>query len=194
MLAPEKFLSLIMMGLVGFVALCVATFSARYLKGDRKQAAFYLNLTGMVAAVFIMVSADHLLLFLVAWGASNLFLVRLMLHKSCWGAAKASAHLALKNFSLGFFFLGAALLIFYWATGESSLRTLLKSPIETPWLIAGTLFILLAAMTQSSLWPFHSWLISSLNSPTPVSAIMHAGLINGGGILLARFAPLLFQT
>lgn len=194
MLAPEKFLSLIMMGLVGFVALCVATFSARYLKGDRKQAAFYLNLTGMVAAVFIMVSADHLLLFLVAWGASNLFLVRLMLHKSCWGAAKASALLALRNFSLGFFFLAAAFLIFFWATGESSLRMLLKSPIETPWLIDGTLFILLAAMTQSSLWPFHSWLISSLNSPTPVSAIMHAGLINGGGILLARFAPLLFQT
>jgi NAD(P)H-quinone oxidoreductase subunit 5 len=48
-------------------------------------------------------------------------------------------------------------------------------------------------MTQSALWPFHTWLISSLNSPTPVSALMHAGLINGGGFLLARFAPLFLQ-
>jgi NAD(P)H-quinone oxidoreductase subunit 5 len=46
-------------------------------------------------------------------------------------------------------------------------------------------------MTQSALWPFHRWLTSSLNSPTPVSAIMHAGLVNGGGFLLTRFAPLL---
>jgi NAD(P)H-quinone oxidoreductase subunit 5 len=45
-------------------------------------------------------------------------------------------------------------------------------------------------MTQSAIWPFHRWLLSSLNSPTPVSAIMHAGLINGGGFLLARFGQL----
>jgi NAD(P)H-quinone oxidoreductase subunit 5 len=46
-------------------------------------------------------------------------------------------------------------------------------------------------MTQSAIWPFHRWLTSSLNSPTPVSAIMHAGLINGGGFLLARFSPMI---
>jgi len=49
-------------------------------------------------------------------------------------------------------------------------------------------------MTQSAIWPFHTWLISSLNSPTPVSAIMHAGLINGGGFLLTRFAGLFVQS
>jgi len=35
--------------------------------------------------------------------------------------------------------------------------------------------------------------VSSLNSPTPVSALMHAGLVNGGGFLLARFAPLFLK-
>jgi NAD(P)H-quinone oxidoreductase subunit 5 len=55
---------------------------------------------------------------------------------------------------------------------------------------AALLLIALAAMTQSALWPFHRWLLSSLNSPTPVSALMHAGLVNGGGFLLVRFAPL----
>jgi NAD(P)H-quinone oxidoreductase subunit 5 len=49
-------------------------------------------------------------------------------------------------------------------------------------------------MTQSAIWPFHRWLISSLNSPTPVSALMHAGIVNGGGFLLARFAPLYLST
>lgn len=45
-------------------------------------------------------------------------------------------------------------------------------------------------MSQSAQWPLHRWLLSSLNSPTPVSALMHAGLVNGGGFLLVRFAPL----
>jgi NAD(P)H-quinone oxidoreductase subunit 5 len=54
----------------------------------------------------------------------------------------------------------------------------------------GLLLVALAAMTQSAAWPFHRWLISSLNSPPPVSALMHAGLINGGGFLIVRFGPL----
>jgi len=46
-----------------------------------------------------------------------------------------------------------------------------------------------AAMIQSALIPFHGWLLSSMTAPTPVSAFMHAGLVNAGGLLLARFAP-----
>ena len=52
----------------------------------------------------------------------------------------------------------------------------------------------MAAMTQSAIWPFHKWLISSLNSPLPVSAIMHAGLVNGGGFLIVRFAQLYLES
>lgn len=186
-------LSFVMMALVGFVALCVASFSSRYLKGDRKQTAFYGNLLAMVLAVFVMVSADHLALLLGAWAISNLFLVRLMLHKKEWEAARQSSLLALRNFSLGFVFLGGAFLILYGATGETSIQAINPAAIDTPWLIATSMLIVLAAMTQSALWPFHRWLTSSLNSPTPVSAIMHAGLVNGGGFLLCRFTGLIAE-
>lgn len=186
-------LSLVMMGLVGFVAICVASFSSRYLKGDRKQKAFYGNLFAMVLSVFIMVSTDHLLLMLGSWAASNIFLIRLMLHKKEWNAAKQSSLLALKNFSLGFIFLSGAFLILYSVTGKTSIQETTGASIETPWIITSALLILLAAMTQCALWPFHRWLTSSLNSPTPVSAIMHAGLVNGGGFLLSRFSPMLAE-
>ena len=186
-------LSLVMMGLVGFVALCVISFSYRYLDGDTKQPSFYRNLIGMVLAVYLMVSADHIILMLGSWVASNLFLSRLMRHKKQWRAAKQSYFIALMNFGVGFIFLSTALCLLYAITGETSIQGILKTTIETPWLMSCSLLILLAAMTQSSLWPFHTWLTSSLNSPTPVSAIMHAGLVNGGGYLLARFSPLLSE-
>ena len=48
-----------------------------------------------------------------------------------------------------------------------------------------------AALTKSAQAPFHTWLPETLEAPTPVSALMHAGLINGGGVLLLHFAPLL---
>ena len=186
-------LSLIMMALVGFVALSVALFSARYLQGDKKQASFYINLVALIASVFIMVSTDHVVVLFVSWAISNLFLTRLMLHKRKWEAARQSSLLALKYFGLGLIFLGSALLLLYSTTGETSIQAMLNKPIEAKWILSSGLLILFTAMIQSSLWPFHRWLTSSLNSPTPVSAIMHAGLVNGGGFLLARFAPMLAE-
>ena len=52
------------------------------------------------------------------------------------------------------------------------------------------LFIILAVMIPAAQWPFQRWLIESAVAPTPVSAIMHAGLVNAGGIMLTRFSPL----
>lgn len=184
-------LSLILIGLVTFVTLSVGSFSVRYLKGDRRQKGFFLNLAALVIAVFLMVCADNIFLLLASWTMSNILLARLMLHKGEWKAAKQSSVLALKNFALGFAFLAAALIILYRITGETSIQAILIKPIDFKWSVACGVLILLAAMSQSAIWPFHRWLTSSLNSPTPVSAIMHAGLVNGGGFLLVRFAPML---
>lgn len=184
-------LSLVIIGLVAFVSISIGSFSIRYLKGDRMQGSFFKNLVALVLTVSVMVCADHILILSISWGVSNFLLTRLMLHKREWEAARQSSILAAKNFALGCLFLGSALLILYSATGETSIQMMLSKPIESPWVMASGLLLLLTAMTQSALWPFHRWLISSLNSPTPVSAIMHAGLVNGGGFLLARFAPML---
>ncbi|MGZ3757358.1 MAG: proton-conducting transporter transmembrane domain-containing protein [Mucilaginibacter sp.] len=184
-------LSLILMCLVAFVAISIGSFSIRYLKGDRRRKAFFLNLSVMVASIFVMVCADNILLLITSWTISNILLAKLMLHKREWKAAKQSSVLALKNFMLGFVFLGAALTILYCITGETSIQVILSKPLGYKWGTVCSVLILLAAMSQSAIWPFHRWLTSSLNSPTPVSAIMHAGLVNGGGFLLARFAPML---
>lgn len=186
-------LTLLMMGLIGFVGICIASFSLRYLNGDSQQQTFYIHLTALISSLFVLVSSDNMLLFVLFWAISNFLLVQLMLHKKVWSAAQESAKLAFKNFAVGATFLSLGFFILYWATGLTSIQALLQCTIPTKTLGLSSFFIFLAAMTQSALFPFHKWLISSLNSPTPVSALMHAGLINGGGFLLVRFAPLFLQ-
>ena len=172
----------------------VASFAFRYMKGDAKYQQFFWNLGALIISVMTMVSADHLLVLLASWGISNILLVKLMIHKPSWRAAKASGMLAAKTYLVGFACITFAFALLYASTGESSVKAILNKHTESDHLIFVLAFLLVGAMTQSAIWPFHKWLTSSLNSPTPVSAIMHAGLVNGGGFLLARFAPLYFDA
>jgi NAD(P)H-quinone oxidoreductase subunit 5 len=183
-------LSWVMMALVGCVACIIASFASRNLKGDARFAQFYIRLIALILSVFIMVDANHLLLLLLSWGAANALLVSLMVHKSEWRAAKASGIIAAKNFLLGFVCLSAACAMLYHASGSFFITDIVAISANTPMMRIALVLLVIAVMTQSAIFPFHRWLLSSLNSPTPVSAMMHAGLINGGGFMLARFAPL----
>jgi NADH-quinone oxidoreductase subunit L len=55
---------------------------------------------------------------------------------------------------------------------------------------AVTILIFVGAMSKSAQFPLHMWLPDSLYAPTPVHALLHAGIINAGGFLLNRLAPL----
>lgn len=186
-------LSAIMSILIGFIGLCVAAFSWRYLKGDHAQGRFFTTLGLMITALFVLVCANHIVLFLGAWVLANLLLVRLMVHKNSWRAARESGSLTFKHFAFGFAVMAGGFAMLYMQTGETSIQGLINSSYNPVVLTGALSLIAIGAMVQCGLWPFHRWLISSLNSPTPTSAIMHAGLVNGGGFLLARLTTLYIQ-
>lgn len=54
-------------------------------------------------------------------------------------------------------------------------------------LLLPSLFFGIACLIKSAQFPFHFWLPDTIDAPTPVSAIMHAGIINAGGFLLVKF-------
>jgi NAD(P)H-quinone oxidoreductase subunit 5 len=186
-------LTALMTVLVLFIALCVINFARFYMKGDSMQRIFFLRLTTLISSTLMMISADNLLLFFLSWCLSNIILTYLMVHKPSWSAAKASGILSAKNYLIGAICIASAFTILYLNTQETSISIITKIAEKNNYTLFALLLLLIGAMTQSAIWPFHKWLLSSLNSPTPVSAIMHAGLVNGGGFLLIRFAPLYLQ-
>jgi NAD(P)H-quinone oxidoreductase subunit 5 len=188
-------ISWLMATLILFVSAIVHHFSLRYMAGDRNFRRYFLFLGLVTISTLLLVASDHLVLLILFWSFSNLMLVLLMMHKIQWTAAKNSGIVAIKAFLIGFLFLILGTGLLAHAAGTLSLHVITEnSDGLSAWSrVIALLFILMAAFSQSGGWPFHGWLMSSLNSPTPVSAFMHAGLVNGGGLLLARFAPIFLQ-
>jgi NAD(P)H-quinone oxidoreductase subunit 5 len=188
-------ISWLMATLILFVSAIVHHFSLRYMAGDRNYSRYYVFLSLITVSILLMVASDNIVNLISFWSLSNLILVLLMMHKCEWAAAKNSGLLTFKTFFLGLVFLSAGTGLLALESGSMSLHVILQNSesLSPPIRMISLFFIILAAFTQSGCWPFHRWLISSLNSPTPVSAFMHAGLVNGGGLLVARFAPIFFH-
>lgn len=185
-------LGLLLCTLILFVSFIVHRFSIRYMDGDRLYSRYFVTLAAITLSAVVMVLADNLFLFWFSWSLSNLLLILLMVHKKKWLAAKNSGWLALNALLPGSLSLLIAFIVMSTSNNTASIQVLIEQPNPmSSFILFGAMGLLtFAALIQSANWPFHRWFISSLNSPTPVSALMHAGLVNGGGILIVKFAPL----
>lgn len=97
-----------------------------------------------------------------------------------------------RMFLISWLFLLAAVIWLSEKTGEWHLSMALsETEILHSWEKTGmNLLLVTAVLIPAAQWPFGKWLLNSVVAPTPVSAIMHAGIVNSGGMLLTRFAPL----
>ena len=60
--------------------------------------------------------------------------------------------------------------------------------------VLAAILLALAALLKSAQFPTHGWLTEVMETPTPVSALLHAGVINAGGFLLIRFAEIMLLS
>ena len=183
-------LSLVMSSLVIIVGLVVTAYSLKYMRGDTEYKGFFIRLFILVASLICMFNVDNLLLFAALWAFSNLILVMMIVHKAFWKQALESGIVAARNFSAGIISLLLFIGLSFSLTKTFSISETLVSftNIDPVFQCVLLSLLIITAMTQSAQLPFHGWLMSSINTPTPVSALMHAGLVNGGGYLLVKFA------
>lgn len=113
-----------------------------------------------------------------------------------WPEARAASAFTRSYFLTGTCFLGVGVLILSVQSNTLLLDELMHgvTQIDTTYALFAAVCITIAAVVQSAIYPFHRWLLSAMTAPTPASALMHAGFVNGAGILLALFAPLFFAT
>ena len=181
--------------LVTFVGAVVAKYTKKYLDGDPKQATFTQFLALSVMSALCMMLADNLLLLVGGWAITSIGLHNLLTHYNGEADAIVAARKKFLISRLGDIALLLALVSIYRTYGSLSLtqvfeqmRASHQAPTVAVW------WICLAAITKSAQFPFHTWLPDTLASPTPVSALMHAGIINGGGALLLKFSPAVVEV
>ncbi|MDG1582428.1 NADH-quinone oxidoreductase subunit L [Pseudomonas sp. GOM6] len=191
-------LVLAMAGLVGLLALVIIDYSRRYLEGEPGQRRYVLALLATLAAVATVVTSANLYLLVGAWIISSLCLHQLLTFYRDRPQALVVAHKKFLASRLADACLLLATVLLVRAGGDSQIATILEAVNarlqasgQLGWdLQLAALLLALAVILKSAQLPVHGWLIQVMEAPTPVSALLHAGLVNLGGFLLLRFAPL----
>lgn len=190
-------LSIFMLGLSLILGSVIFVFAKQHLEGDRQKNRFLRSLVQLYCCLGALLTTDHLWLFFISWTICHACWIRLMVHKPQWSAARFAGILARKHFLLSALCLGLACLLLQHGHGTASIHQICSlSEFQQPSQPTFHLVLLLlnlAALIPLAIWPFHTWLLSALNAPTPALAFMPAGLLNGGGFLLLKFATL-FQS
>lgn len=176
------------------IGLIIQRFSMQYLKGDfnyRKYFVLFQLVTSFAAIAWL---SDDLRLMTAFWGLTLICLSLLMRLNRKWKVTKAAAKVTSRYFLLSWIALACSVLWLFVITGEwtfSAALTEAHLSMVTGWQYFGlSLLLIIAVIVPAAQWPFQRWLIESVAAPTPVSAIMHAGIVNAGGIMLTRFSPL----
>jgi NAD(P)H-quinone oxidoreductase subunit 5 len=189
------FVSGAMFLLVSTLAFLVVRYSRAYLAGQRELDRYSRYLLLTVASAMVLVTANHLAVLMLAWFATDIGLHQLLTFFRTRRQAIIVAH---KKFLLSRVadacFVASIVLI----GGQiGSLRIdVINAAVQasgalSPTLHLATVLLVFGVLLKSAQIPFHGWMLQVMEAPTPVSALLHAGVVNMGGFVMIRLAPLM---
>ena len=194
-------LSAVMMVLISAIGTIIYVYSIDYMYQDPHQRR-YLALLGMTIFVLLcMVSSANLLMLFLFWQILS-YLLYMLIHNHSHAGTLEGAFRTFTVLRFGDVFFLAGLLVAYQLFGtlefpdlfdtakHSTSMISLFPDLEMNGVTAVTLLLFVGGMTKSAQFPLHIWLPRFLYAPTPVTALLHAGIINAGGFLINRLAPL----
>ncbi len=190
-------LSAIMLTMIAALAAVIFRYSRTYLDGDERQGEFLGRLAATIAAVEVMVVAGNIVVLVGAWVLTSLALHRLLVFHADRPRAVVAARKKFIIARVGDVLFLSAALVLYRTAGTGDLGGIFEaaSKVETTWAVTGfglaAVCLTLAAALKSAQFPTHGWLIEVMETPTPVSALLHAGILNAGPFLALRMAYVL---
>lgn len=179
--------------MVSFVAWIILRYARDYLRGDSAFRGFLPWFLVTVTSVLVLVFTNHLLVLAGAWVAVSLALHHLLtLYPERTEARLAAAQKFITSRLGDLAVVGAVLLIWRhygsFQIPEIHALSTQMGAASTELTVASVLLAIAAALKCAQI-PFHGWLIRVMEAPTPVSALLHAGVINLGGFLWLRLFP-----
>lgn len=191
-------LSLLFALLITGVGALVVVYGGAYLHGHPQLGRFYLWLFLFMGSMLGLVLAGNVLTLFIFWELTSITSYFLIGFDHERESARKAALQALLVTGLGGAALLAGLLLLGSAVGSYDLATLLGQGEllrSHPYYLPGLLLVLGGAFTKSAQVPFHFWLPSAMEAPTPVSAYLHSvTMVKAGVYLLARLAVVLGGT
>ncbi len=189
--------TVLMFGLISFIGWVIVRYSLRYLDGDAYQGRFFKQLAFTIACVTLLVWSSSLFMFTAAWFGVSLGLHSLLMHFGNRSGARRAAWLKFTISRCGELLLVASVAILLSAYGTTQFSTITSlaqdfasgassGSLSATSLRVASWLLVVAAIIKTAQFPFHAWLPQTLETPTPVSAFMHAGVVNAGGYLMIR--------
>jgi len=196
-------LSSLMALVISGISFIVHLYSVRYMAEETGYARFFVLLDLMTACLLIMVAAGDLITLLIAWHLVGVMLYFLLGHDTQSPSAYRYGMWTFMTYRIGDIPLVLAAVVLFHTYGTWSLTVIFEQLAANP--DAKTFFdlsvaevvgglVAFAAFARSAQFLLHTWLPYTMEGPTPVSALMHAGIVNSGGFLINRFAPLYIHT
>lgn len=189
-------LGIILATMIAILGWVIVRFSHRYLQGESGQHRYVIALLFTLSSVAAIAVTQHLGILVVAWIASSIGLHSLLTFYQDRPAAQITAHKKFLVSRMAELCLFTAVILVYSEVGSLTFSAIsshvmsITGDISTGMNFAAVL-IVLAVILKSAQLPLHGWLIQVMEAPTPVSALLHAGIVNIGGIVLIRLAELM---
>jgi NAD(P)H-quinone oxidoreductase subunit 5 len=184
--------------LVSTLAVVVVRFSRSYLAGQRDLDRYARSLLLTVASACVLVTSNNLAVLVLAWFATDVGLHSLLMFYRTRRQAIIVAH---KKFLLSRVadacFVASIVLI---GAEMGTLRIDVVNEVArasgglSPTLHLATVLLVFGVLLKSAQLPFHGWMLQVMEAPTPVSALLHAGVVNIGGFVMIQLAPLMVHA
>lgn len=189
-------LSSVMAVAVSVISFLVHAYSVRYMQDDSGYRRFFVLLDLITFSILLTVLSGNLILLVLGWHLIGVFLFFLLFHNLSSDQAGRYAVWTFLVHRIGDLFLIVAVGLLAYTYKTFHLQTILEevSKGNSPLVETVGILLVLSAFAKSAQVPFHIWLPYTMAGPTPVSALMHAGIVNAGGFLINRFAPLYSQA
>ena len=186
-------LSVWMAVMVSFIGWVILRYADTYLRADPGRDRFLPWLLVIIGSVLLLVTTSNLLILALAWVAISLALHHLLtLYQERPEARLAAVQkFIFSRVGDALIFLGVGLLYAHHGTfvlPDIVAQTTAGGGVG-PYPAAASVAFALAAVLKCAQIPFHGWLLRVMEAPTPVSALLHAGVINLGGFLWLRLFP-----